>query len=137
MKVLILVLLFSSNLFANEVVVDENEVVVDENSYAAFTVPRDISLYEEDGGALLVEDGDFQCSLTRKEFDDPEDKVIIKKGTTIIFGGYNLTGDHSSGIGVSWKALNVEQIGELECWLDNAREGLTLVEIITEILEKM
>lgn len=128
MKFLVLIFLVNFSAHASD------DVLIDLNSYGAFTAPRDISLYEEEGGALLIDENGIQCTLTQADYDANDKKVLIKKGTTIIFGDYQVTGDHSSGVGVSWMALNSPDIGELDCWLDHSREGLQLTEIIAEIL---
>lgn len=126
MTLFILSLLISVNVFANE-------VETDRNSYGAFTAPRDISLFEEDSGAILADGNGLFCFMDRADYDAEDDKVLIKKGTVIIFGDYQAEGDHSSGLGVSWAALNIPQINRLECWLENHQEGLELLDIIAEI----
>ena len=128
MKSLILLsLLFSLNLLAQEVTLIEGNAVLTLNS--------DISLFEEEGGAILLSGkegkGQIFCFLSAKG-EVNENAFLIKKGTPIIMSGIKSSMDDNNWHLIAWNVVNIEEVEALTCQTEDI-EVPRLQEIIKKI----
>jgi len=97
-----------------------SDIDVTKDRYVVYTAEREISLFEEDGGAIVLESdkADFSCYLNRKEIDNPT-RYIIPKGTQIVIGELVENDSSETYSSKTWNIPNSDDLNSFSCESSN------------------